>query len=246
MNDFYQIDGNENAADRFPFFSGMFRFSPTVRLAQSYLRSAVSEKPQAYQSRYAEQIASLYDQIMNRPAFSYNVHQDPLYQQYRNQYVREGQRAMQDTLGASAALTGGYGNSWANTAAYQAYGEYLKALSDKVPELEKRAWERYSAAGDDLNSKANLALNLDNREYGMYRDTVKDWQYENDFALEQKKFNLQAQQYRDKLLSSVTGAASVLPIIIQTGAVPGVYSMENQEGYVPALRAAREKNRTGR
>ena len=76
---------------------------------------------------------------------------------------------MQDSAGISAALTGGYGNSWASTAGYQAYAEYLNALNDKLPELEKRAQERYSMEEQSLNDRMNLLMNLDDREYGWYR-----------------------------------------------------------------------------
>lgn len=188
--------------------AGFGAFSPVVMNAQRYLQSAIRKKPRAYQSRYADQIAGLYDQIMNRPAFSYDASRDPLYQKYRDAYIRDGQRAMQDSMGAAAALTGGYGNSWASTAGYQAYGEYLKALNDKLPELEKNARERYDAEGNALTGKANLAMNLDNREYGWYRDAMNDWQFDAKLALEQKKFDLQLQKYRDELLSSVGAANS--------------------------------------
>ena len=195
MNDFYQIDGIENAADRFPFFSGMFRFSPTVRLAQSYLRSAVSEKPQAYQSRYAEQIASLYDQIMNREKFVYDVNKDPMYRQYRNQYMQNGQRAMQDTIGQAAALAGGYGSSWGSTAGFQAYQQYLQALNDKIPELEQRAFERYQYEGDELRNNMSLSLDMDTRDYGRYRDTVEDWK--DDRTFEYGRYRDAMQDWKD-------------------------------------------------
>ncbi|MBQ7486792.1 MAG: hypothetical protein IJT77_04825 [Clostridia bacterium] len=176
--------------------------SPVVWSAQRYLQSAMGQKPFPYQSRYETQISGLYDQIMNRPAFSYDASRDPLFQQYRNQYIRDGQRAMQDSIGASAALTGGYGNSWAATAGYQAYGQYLKALNDKLPELQKQAREAYDAEGKALTDKANLTLNLDNREYGWYRDAMNDWQFDAKLALEQQKFDFQVQKYRDALLAS--------------------------------------------
>ena len=190
-------------------------YSPVVQNARRYLQSEMGKKPQAYQSRYADQIAGLYDQIMNRPAFSYDANRDPLYQKYRDAYIRDGQRAMQDTMGAAAALTGGYGNSWANTAGYQAYGEYLKALNDKLPELEKNARERYDAEGKTLTDKANLALSMDNREYGWYRDAMNDWQFDAKLALEQKKFDLQLQKYQDAMLSSLGTANSVIMLPYQ-------------------------------
>lgn len=190
-------ENDESLRLRYAGWNRMNLFSPLVRSAKSYLQSAMSSKPQPYQSKYETQIADLYDRIMNRPAFSYDASRDPLYQQYRNQYLRDGQRAMQDAIGASAALTGGYGNSWANTAGYQAYGEYLQALNSKLPELEQRARERYDAEGSAMRDNADLLMNLDNREYGWYRDAVNDWQFDAKLALEQKKIDQQAQNYQN-------------------------------------------------
>lgn len=177
--------------------------SPTVTKAKTYLQSAMEQKPQGYQSPYAEQIASLYRQIMNRPRFAYDAGRDPLYRQYQAQYLRNGRQAMEDTLGLSAALTGGYGNSWGTTAGYQAYQNYLEALNDKLPELEQQARERYDAEENALRGNADLLLNLDNREYGWYRDGVNDWQFDAKLALEQAKFDLEMRKYQDALLESL-------------------------------------------
>ena len=48
----------------------------------------------------------------------------------------------------------------------------------------------------------NLLMNLDNREYGWYRDAMNDWQFDAKLALEQKKFDLQVQKYLDTLIAS--------------------------------------------
>ncbi len=123
-----------------------------------------------YESPWTAQIESLYDEIVNRPKFSYDPTKDPLYQQYREQYARGGQQAMRDTMGASAALTGGYGNSWGNTAGYQAYQNYMAALNDKIPELSQQAWERYQQEGADLKDRLSLAASMDERDYGRWQD----------------------------------------------------------------------------
>ena len=58
-----------------------------------------------------------------------------MYQQYKDQYVRQGKLAMADTMGQAAALTGGYSNSYAQTAGQQTFQGYLQQLNDIVPEL---------------------------------------------------------------------------------------------------------------
>ncbi|MBR3019571.1 MAG: hypothetical protein IKH57_21245 [Clostridia bacterium] len=156
--------------------------SASVTQAQNYLQSVMGQKPGEYQSNYAAQIESLYNQIMNRPKFSYDVNKDPLFQGYKTQYVQQGQKAMQDTVGAASALTGGYGNSWAATAGSQAYQAYLQQLNNLIPEMEARAYSRYQGEGDELRANMNVAQALDEMAYGRYRDTVSDWQADRTFA----------------------------------------------------------------
>ena len=102
---------------------------------------------------YDSEIRSLYEKIVNRPAFSYDASTDPLYGMYRDSYVREGSLAMRDTIGRSAALTGGYGSSYAQSVGQQQYGEYLRKLGDVMPELYGAAYKRWQAEGDALNSQ---------------------------------------------------------------------------------------------
>ena len=199
----------ENASSGFAAYRDTSLLSPIVGQAQSYLESAMSAKPASYQSRYEKQIVGLYDQIMNRPVFSYDARRDPLARQYREQYIRSGQRAMEDSIGASAALTGGYGNSWAATAGYQAYGKYLQALNDQLPELEKRAREQYDAEGKALTTRLNLAMNMKDKGYGWYQDAMNDWQFNAGLAAAQTQFDRQAQTYRNAVLASQGGASNV-------------------------------------
>lgn len=81
------------------------------------------------------------------PSFAYSTEEDPLYQAYKKQYLREGQRATEDALGAAAAASGGIPSSYAATAAAQAGGYYAAQLADKVPELYNFAYSRY---GDEV------------------------------------------------------------------------------------------------
>ena len=73
----------------------------------------------SYVSRYQDQIDDLTRQILGREAFSYDPESDPTYQQYRESYTRNGQRAMDDTLGKVSARTGGLASSYAASAAQQ-------------------------------------------------------------------------------------------------------------------------------
>lgn len=156
--------------------------SDNVTAAQSYLQSIIDNKPGAYQSKYSDQLSGLYDRIMNREKFTYDLNGDMLYRQYADQYTRQGRMAMQDTMGQAAALTGGYGNSYAQTAGQQVFQGYLQALNDKVPELYNAAYSRYAQEGADLQNQYALAQNAEQLDYGRYQDTMSQWQNERAYA----------------------------------------------------------------
>lgn len=154
---------------------GGYMPSGSVQAAQAYLEQIKASKPGAYQSRWDDELTSLYDQIRNRKKFSYDMGTDPLYQQYREQYQRLGRLAMQDTMGQAAALTGGYGSTYGEQVGQQAYNAYLQNLNDIVPQLQQQAYQRYQDEGTDLYNQYSLVKGRDDTDYGRYRDTVSDY-----------------------------------------------------------------------
>ena len=157
-------------------------YSPSgaVSQAKAYLQQVQSRRPGAYQSRWDAELDSLYDQITNRKPFQYDLNQDALYQQYKEQYQRLGRTAMQDTMGQAASLTGGYGSTYAEQVGQQTYNAYLQSLNDIVPELHDRAYGRYQDEGQDLYNRYGLVSDRESMDYSKYRDTVSD--YYNDLA----------------------------------------------------------------
>lgn len=144
------------------------------------LQATLDQKP-GFQSQYETKLNDLYNQIMNREKFSYNFNADPMYQMYRNNYTQQGQRAMQDTMGQQVALTGGYGNSYAQTVGQQTYQNYLQQLNDRLPELRNMAYQQYQDEQALDLQKYNITSDAYNREYGQYRDSVSDWQADRSF-----------------------------------------------------------------
>ena len=112
--------------------------------------------------------------IENREKFSYDVNGDALYQQYKDQYTTQGKMAMMDTMGQASAMTGGYGNSYAQSVGQQAYQGYLQQLTDKIPELYSLALDKYNSEGDEMYNKLSSYGNLYSTEYGEHRDAVAD------------------------------------------------------------------------
>ena len=104
--------------------------------------SGVSAVPDAYGAAYRSALAAVTD-----PApFAWSPETDPAYQAYRKEYVREGRRASEDTLGQYAAMTGGVPSTAAVTAASQAGDYYSAKLADNVPELYSLAYDMYADA----------------------------------------------------------------------------------------------------
>lgn len=136
------------------------------------LRQAESALPD-FSTSYDGEIRRLYEQIVNRPAFRYDPLADPLYQSYRDQAVSEGGRAMRDTVGQAAALTGGYGSSYAQSVGQQQYGLYLQKLGQMMPELYEAAYERYRDEGADLQGQFSMAKGLADSEYGRKSERFK-------------------------------------------------------------------------
>jgi hypothetical protein len=111
-----------------------------------------------------------YNALQNRPDFSYDVNGDALYQQYKDQYINQGRLAMMDTMGQAAAMTGGYGNSYAASVGNQAYQGYLQKLNEVVPDLYNMAYNMYMNEGEDLKYAYETAKNIYDTNYGHWAD----------------------------------------------------------------------------
>ena len=129
-----------------------------------------------------------WNKIMNREKFSYDLNGDALYQQYKDQYMRQGQMAMEDTMGQAAALTGGYGNSYAQQVGQQAYNGYLRQLNDRVPELYQLALDQYNREGQELYNQYALHSDRYAQKYGEHRDKVSDYNTKLNYLTEDARY----------------------------------------------------------
>lgn len=138
-----------------------------------------------YQSAWMDIIKERADKIANRDPFSYNFNEDPLYQNYKDQYMRQATLGQESAMANAAALSGGYGNSYAATAGNLAYQENMAHLNDVIPQLYQMAYDKYNT--DLANERADLEMyqNMDNNDYGRYRDTVADTQWGDQFRANQ-------------------------------------------------------------
>ena len=164
------------------FSYGDYAESETVLQAQAALNAVLAAQPGAYQSKWQSQIDDIINRILNREEFSYDVNEDALYQQYKDQYIQGGKLAMQDTMGQAAAMTGGYGNSYAATVGNQAYQSYLSKLNEVVPELYGMALDRYNMEGEEMYNQYGLLSAQEAQDYGRWQDSYNQWLAERDYA----------------------------------------------------------------
>lgn len=165
-------------------------YAKEINAANARLNNLESNKPSGYVSAYGSQINQLINNMANRK-FSYDVNADALYNQYKDNYIKQGQQAMADTMAQAAALTGGYGNSYAATVGNQAYQSYLGQLNDRIPELYKLALDKYNSESADMQNLYSMMANQEGQEYSKYRDNVADYQADRGYY-DQQLQNLRA------------------------------------------------------
>ena len=158
--------------------------SDAVISAEKDVAQWETNKPQEYKSKYSDKIDAILDSVLNREQFSYNLSDDPLYDQYRDLYMRNGKKAMQDAIGSATALTGGYSNSYAETVGYEAYDEYLDELNSIALDLRDRAYDMYQDEGDKLISDITLLRSLDGDDYEKYLGVLEQYYKDGDYLLD--------------------------------------------------------------
>lgn len=127
----YALDDKGNVS-----FAGSYggKVNDTLSKVENYGPFSYS-KDDAYQK--------LLDAVANPESFSYDPDTDPRMSAYKKTYLREGQRATQNTLAQASAGTGGVPSSFAVTAAQQAGNYYAGQLADIIPTLYEDSYNQY-------------------------------------------------------------------------------------------------------
>ena len=143
-----------------------------------------------YSNSYNDELTQLYNKIIGREDFSYNVNEDSLYKQYADQYIQQGRLAQQDAMGQASALTGGYANSYAQSVGQQTYQGYIQGLNNIVPELYNQALTKYTQEGQDLINQYAVTKGLADDEYAKYQDEVNKYYQDISYAQSLKNATL--------------------------------------------------------
>lgn len=163
---------------------------------KSTIKAPETYTPGTYASKYGDQVNNALNTITN---WNYDPMSDANYQALAKIYGARGNIAAKNTLADAAALNGGYGTSYAVSAAQQARNQYNQELASLIPSLEQNAFSRaqttYNALKDAEDTDYNRwrdtegdRLNQYNIAYQAYRDAVGD---------EKDTYNMAYQRYRD-------------------------------------------------
>lgn len=172
----------------------VYQKSESVLSTEKSLSEWEQNKPEAYNSKYSQEIENILNSILNREKFSYNINADPLYNQYREQYVNNGKKAMLDTIANATALTGGYANSYAVSAGNQAYNNHLNNLNEIALDLYDRAYSVYQDEGKINLEKLGVLNDLDKSDYSKYNDALNNY-YKNGEYLLKKLSDMSESEY---------------------------------------------------
>jgi hypothetical protein len=174
------INGNKVDTTGLDLVNGHWQGTPEeIRAIVSQYMGGSSEYgalPGSYEGKYDPETEALIDKILNYGPFSYNPNTDPSFQNRAVAFMREGDRAFNDTIGDLTSMTGGRLNSWATSAASQAKNAYSQKLMDIIPELEGQAYNRYLGGLDILKGNLSALEELDATDYGRFRDKIADYE----------------------------------------------------------------------
>lgn len=141
--------------------------------------------PEKYDSKYLPQIE---EGINNLTNWNYDPLQDASYQALAKVYGARGNIAAKNSLADAAALNGGYGTSYAVSAAQQARNQYNQELASLVPQLEQASYDRQAGA-------TNMLMGLDDSIYGRFSDDEARKLQSLQYALDVARFNEGNQQF---------------------------------------------------
>ena len=148
---------------------GGYSTDPT---GQYFMPNMLSPSSFEQQDPYGDKIGQLLQKLYERKPFQYDVKSDPQYQTFLKEAMREGRRAMEDTMGSYAAMTGGVPSTAAVTAASQANNYYNAQLADALPKFYQQAYDRYMQEFQTQAETAGLMRQQQAADYGRLTDEV--------------------------------------------------------------------------
>lgn len=163
----------DSVANSAPAYSDSAATTQARQQADKYAQAYQSGINNGYNSSYTESINKLADKYVNNK-FDYDAGSDSTYQSYSDKYKREGAKAQENAQGFYATNTGGYTNSYAQTAGLRTYGEYMDELAEKIPSLRSEKLQSWQQEQENTLNQISMLQGLDDTQYQRFRDNLQD------------------------------------------------------------------------
>lgn len=123
----------------------------------------------AYDDKYGTEIKNSFSALKN-DKFSYDPAADNNAQTQVKALRTSAQRGMKDTMGRAAQLTGGYNNSYAQTAAQQVYDQTMSQVDDIYAAAREQARAEWLDERNDRYNQLSVLGDMSDRDYGRWAD----------------------------------------------------------------------------
>ena len=175
--------------------------------AYQALQNYQAQAPGPYQSPYKAQIDSRMQNLGNRN-FAYNYREDPTYQQYKRQYETTARRASENAQANAAAVSGGFGSSWATTAGEDAYANAMSGLDDVANGLYTQALNSYTDESNNMYTQLQNLMQAESQAQQQYNQSLSN--YYNNLNYYQTQYQNEANRQQQNTNSWLNTAGSIL------------------------------------
>ena len=141
----------------------------------------------------------LLQSVTGQNGMDYDYTQDPQWSAAKKMYLREGDRAIQDTLAKASVTTGGRPSSYAVTAAALAGNNYAAQLTDMIPTLYQQELQRRMNAIGALEGDRNFQYQNWQNGYNLLQNDLNNY-----LQREQTDYARFLQRYNDALTTYQT------------------------------------------
>ncbi len=155
----------------------------SMDVKDSYDEWKKKEEPQ-YEGSHQSAINKAREMLENRE-FSYDVNTDEAYLKYRDSVKNSAELALADAMGNAVALNGGYATSYAQLVGQAEYRNTMKSADEKVLDLYKQAYDRFSDETENIEDYLEILLEMDDTEWDRYVDMLDAYNEEGEVLFDQ-------------------------------------------------------------
>ena len=158
------------------------------------------EQPNTYADQLEAAVANL-----GKP-YQYDWNTDQLYQDYKQGYMTEAQKAKNNVIKAGKTLTGGSPDTYVDSVAQQQYSNYMADIGRLAPVFENLAYSQHMMENQDALKQAAMLADLSDTEYARYRDLIGDAQNNRKYEFNNYKYDSDYELGKEKVANALDTA----------------------------------------